>query len=281
MDVKNLQSILSIKHTATAAYSAGDIVIIGSLVSYTRQAVASGDTDAELVVVGQGEVTKNAGEAWTIGQKIYWDSGNSEFTSTATGNSFAGIASDVAASAAVLGRVLFNSTTLNDPGPQAANVVALTDNSGGVDPGDTIAAITEAATMTDNSGGVDPGDDTIAVVTNQDTLTDSGAGTADDTVDNVADIALSTSDTYTDAAVNTAVNAAILTVRNNTKEWTEQQVKQVAANTAITAAIAQLAAKVNVNSLAIDSASDAVAGLIAKLNEEIAALKAAGLQASS
>lgn len=39
--------------------------------------------------------------------------------------------------------------------------------------------------------------------------------TANDTMTAVADIALSTSNTYTDAAVNTAVNTAIASIENN------------------------------------------------------------------
>jgi len=43
-------------------------------------------------------------------------------------------------------------------------------------------------------------------------------GTTDGTLADVADIALSTTDTYTDAAVNTAVNAAILATNLQLKE---------------------------------------------------------------
>lgn len=39
--------------------------------------------------------------------------------------------------------------------------------------------------------------------------------TANDTMTAVADIALSTSNTYTDAAVNSAVNTAIASIENN------------------------------------------------------------------
>lgn len=39
--------------------------------------------------------------------------------------------------------------------------------------------------------------------------------TANDTMTAVADIALSTSDTYTDAAVNAAVNAAVASIEDN------------------------------------------------------------------
>lgn len=46
-------------------------------------------------------------------------------------------------------------------------------------------------------------------------LTDSTGGTANDTLAQVADIALSTSNTYTDAAVNAAVNTAIATINDD------------------------------------------------------------------
>lgn len=49
-------------------------------------------------------------------------------------------------------------------------------------------------------------------------LTDSSTGSADGTVAEVADIALSTTDTYTDAAVNNAVNTALGTVNDNMAE---------------------------------------------------------------
>lgn len=181
------------------------------------------------------------------------------------------------APAAVTSHELTDNSGGSDPGDQTLAAVTLpatiTDSSTGADPGDdTIAAITEAATITDNSGGVDSGDDTLAAVTNLNELTDSGGGTADQTVEDVADIALSTGDTYTDAAVNGAVNTAIASISNNFKEMTTELALQRAANTTLLAHIAQLAAKMNTNSTAIDSASDAVAQLAAKMNVVTAAL---------
>lgn len=46
-------------------------------------------------------------------------------------------------------------------------------------------------------------------------LTDNSGGTANDTIAVIADIALSTSDTYTDAAVNAAVNTALGAIKND------------------------------------------------------------------
>ena len=219
MSVKNLVEIVRIKYVPTTDITSGQLVIQGSLRGYATEAIASGVVGS-IVVGGQVEVVKATG-AWTRGNKIYFDSGNSNYTTVAVGNAFAGIASDSELSSTTVGRVLVNMVTLDDPGPTAANAVVLADNSGGVNPANNV----------------------VAAVTNQNTLTDSGGGTADQTVEDVADIALSTTDTYTDAAVNAAVNAAIASISNNFKEWTTEQVIQVAANLAITAAIAQLIAK--------------------------------------
>jgi predicted RecA/RadA family phage recombinase len=250
MDVKNLQTVLQIKHVSTADYSAGDIVILGSLVSYVLNASTSGDL-ISLIVIGQGEVTKVESQAWTVGQKVYWDVSESEFTSTATGNLFAGIASDVAVSGAsdITGRVLFNSTTLNDSGPTAANVVDLTDN----------------------SGGVDPADDIVAVVTNVDTLTDSTGGTADDIIAAIANdldatmvpINGSGMTTAQEAEYDTmvaAVNVRLDKINVNFKNVVDQLAIQRTANIAILAGIS---------------------GLAAKQNEEIAALIAGSIQSAA
>lgn len=60
-------------------------------------------------------------------------------------------------------------------------------------------------------------------------LTDnSGGEAADGTIAEIADIALSTSDTYTDAAVNSAVNAAVEDISNAVKELSDQINKLIA-----------------------------------------------------
>lgn len=86
-------------------------------------------------------------------------------------------------------------------------------------------------------GDTDPGN--LAQAGNVDALGGSLTGTADGDLADVADIALSTGDSYTDAAVNAAVNAAVGEINEQLKE------------------------------------------IQTTLNAEIAALKAAGLQASS
>lgn len=64
----------------------------------------------------------------------------------------------------------------------AGGVAVIVDSSGGAASNNTIEVITAAAAITDNSGGTDPGDDTIAVVTNTQALTDSTTGAAGTTL---------------------------------------------------------------------------------------------------
>lgn len=67
-----------------------------------------------------------------------------------------------------------------------------------------IAALTQANPSTKT--------EVVALVALGGTIT---GATANDTMTAVADIALSTSNTYTDAAVNAAVNTAIASIENN------------------------------------------------------------------
>jgi hypothetical protein len=72
-----------------------------------------------------------------------------------------------------------------------------------------MATATGQNNLIDIAGGKVPRDAATIVA-----LTDSTSGTANDTVAAVADIALSTTDTYTDAAVNSAVNTAIASIED-------------------------------------------------------------------
>lgn len=62
------------------------------------------------------------------------------------------------------------------------------------------------------------GDGTLRVPVVEADLAGTLTGSVDGTMEDIADIALSTGNTYTDAAVNTAVNAAILTANLENKE---------------------------------------------------------------
>lgn len=80
----------------TGGVDSGDFVV-----EDTFYGVAEGSADAgdDLILLTQGVFTlpKAAGEAWTVGAKLYWDAGNGNFTTTAGGNTAYGSAAFAAA----------------------------------------------------------------------------------------------------------------------------------------------------------------------------------------
>ena len=75
--------------------------------------VAISDIPASAVgaieIDGVHTLTKNAGEAFTMGQQLYWDATNDELTGTASSHAKAGRAAAAAANAAVVADVILNS----------------------------------------------------------------------------------------------------------------------------------------------------------------------------
>lgn len=72
-------------------------------------ALNDADANADNVFVHDADkvrVPKNAGEAWSVGDKLYWDDTNKEFTVTATANTLAGYAAEEAASADTEGKMV-------------------------------------------------------------------------------------------------------------------------------------------------------------------------------
>ena len=70
----------------------------------------NGDAASVVTRCPKVEVIKNAGEAWAIGQAIYWDSTGGNCTTTVGTNSLIGYAIEAALSAAVLGKIAFDGT---------------------------------------------------------------------------------------------------------------------------------------------------------------------------
>ena len=95
---------LVIPHTPAGDLTAGDVVAYGGGIAFSLNTTATG-AKGGLVVGGRVEVTKDAGAAWTDGQRIYYDSGDSNFTTTIAGNTLAGFAVGAVASAAVIGLI--------------------------------------------------------------------------------------------------------------------------------------------------------------------------------
>jgi predicted RecA/RadA family phage recombinase len=70
---------------------------------------AAAGVQIALWLVGAYALTKNAAEAWTVGQLIYWDGLNARCTTTSTGgNTKIGVAVAAAANPSAVGSVRLN-----------------------------------------------------------------------------------------------------------------------------------------------------------------------------
>jgi len=135
--------------TLTAPYArttSGLGALIGAIFAVSMDAVenaAEGVWDTE----GKHELTKVGSQAWTEGQKIYWDDGNKRCTSVATAGPLIGVATAAVADGAgdVLGEVKLLG---NVPGMLEGTQAALADLTFGTN----IAAATANGALTDSSG---------------------------------------------------------------------------------------------------------------------------------
>lgn len=80
----------------------GQALAVPAVTITAAQVTADPTIEFEGLVRGVFTVVKAASQAWTQGQLIYWDDGNTQFTSDATGNRLAGWATEAATSGASL-----------------------------------------------------------------------------------------------------------------------------------------------------------------------------------
>ena len=97
--------------TAPYAVTSGDGLLVGSICGVAAGHAANAET-VETALVGVFDLKKVASQAWSAGDKVYWDNTNKEASKTATGNVLIGVATEaVAAGAAdVIGRVRLNAS---------------------------------------------------------------------------------------------------------------------------------------------------------------------------
>lgn len=93
-----------VPHIAAAAITSGDAIEAFGAIGIAQDTVVSGAV-VMLHFGGQHKVTKASG-AWVVNDPLFYDSGNSNFTTVADGNKFAGVARDAAASGDTTGNVL-------------------------------------------------------------------------------------------------------------------------------------------------------------------------------
>lgn len=96
----------ALNYTAGADIKSGDFVLIGALGGVAKTDIANGKSGA-VHVKGVFSVAKASG-AVTQGVKLYWNSTNSNLTTTASGNIFVGVAAEAAASGDATVKVLLN-----------------------------------------------------------------------------------------------------------------------------------------------------------------------------
>lgn len=102
-------AILTIANSTGAEIASGAGVLIGSIFGVAGNTIADGDS-GPVQVEGVFDLTKQASQAWSVGDVIYWDATNSVATKTATDNTKIGVAIMAVAGGAgdTIGRVRLN-----------------------------------------------------------------------------------------------------------------------------------------------------------------------------
>ena len=148
--------------TLAAPYdrTSGQGAQVGSLFGVALQTVLN-TVEGEFAVEGVWTLAKTSAQAWTRGQKIYWDNSNKRCDSDGTVGMLIGVATVVADNPSSTGTVRLNGVAPDTAeGPQAA-IASLTDNGGGTADG-TVAAQAEPVSLTDSTGVSGSHDDTLA-----------------------------------------------------------------------------------------------------------------------
>lgn len=127
----------------------GQGALIGSIFGVALSTVTSGST-GQFATEGVWTLSKTSAQAWTLGDKIYWDASNKRCDNDPTVGMLIGTATAAASNPSSTGDVRLNGAApATAEGPQAA-ITSLTDSSGG-SADDTVAAITNA----NNAGSAD------------------------------------------------------------------------------------------------------------------------------
>lgn len=98
---------LQYTNSSSSAIVSGDVVVLAKGIGIAVTAIAVGAVGT-IEVATEHELAAKSGQAWSMGEQLYWDATNEELTSTASSHNKAGMAGADCASAAVLGRVILN-----------------------------------------------------------------------------------------------------------------------------------------------------------------------------
>ena len=83
----------------------GDVLTVAAPTGGVVSGDAAQTVPVEVAVAGVFEVPKKSTDTPAVGALLYWDSANSEMTTTATGNTKAGYAAEAAGSGATLVKI--------------------------------------------------------------------------------------------------------------------------------------------------------------------------------
>lgn len=110
MDSQYIQAGDYWDYTPSSAVAAGQVVLLNATVTIAPRDIAA-NADGSLALSGIWKVQKTTGEAWAAGEPLYWVAGTSKFTTTASTNKKAGVASKAAASGDTTGYLALNRNT--------------------------------------------------------------------------------------------------------------------------------------------------------------------------
>lgn len=214
---------------AGSAIAAGDVVALGNRIGIAEGAIAASTGTGELLLEGVHVLTSQTDAAWSIGDRLYWDTSALKLTKTANANTVnAGMAFAAKESSAATGQVLLDGSA---SAGRAAAITSLTDNSGGAAADNTIGAVTAPTALTDNGGGT--ADGTVAAMTASTALTGTLTGTANGSLVDVAASAGACAGGGSPSATNvdTAIATAVATIVSGVNE----QLKEIQTVMAVTA----------------------------------------------
>lgn len=135
--------------TLTAPYdrTPGTGALVGKLFGVSLGSVLSG-ASGEFAIEGVWTLAKTSAQAWTAGQRLYWDNTNKRVDSDPTVGLFIGVASAVAANPSATGNVRLNGGTAVLDGPLDPITVMATDGAIAIAPGTVVLTKGSAAAMT-------------------------------------------------------------------------------------------------------------------------------------
>jgi predicted RecA/RadA family phage recombinase len=91
--------------TSAGALAAGSFFIANGLRGVVTAGVTGAGQQTTVATRGVFTLAKATGEYWAVGALLYWDAGNSRFTTTVGSNTLAGFAAAAAVSADTTGKV--------------------------------------------------------------------------------------------------------------------------------------------------------------------------------